>query len=416
MILRFIDNERVTKCLLWLILASAFYYPLSACAVVLFNLPSTVTNVMIRGLFALASVVLIIIYFLKKYRLKLTIPSVFLCFFWMFYFSKIIFDIQSGVYFSTYSNLYVYTYIIGNILIPLTTLILWGRDIDCTHLADYAFYLFVLTSSTILITVVIVSGGLDFSIFLNRTQLQVGADDNVILNPIMIGFHGEALIIIALYKILLDNNVKYGLLFYPIVLLIGFTLILLGASRGPFVGVFLSIIVLLAYKYSQSKGKLVIIIKGLLIVVSLFYLLKILIGDVISIDDFYMFQRLTQFQEEGVGEEYRTIAIRWAWNDFLKNPIIGNHFVNSYDNFYPHNVFVELFMATGLVGFFLFLGFYHKVVIKYVLIVKTTKKDFFLLLIYTPIALLGFTSGSLFQSNDFWLFTVLVALKPFNLR
>ena len=106
--------------------------------------------------------------------------------------------------------------------------------------------------------------------------------------------------------------------------------------------------------------------------------------------------------EAGEKEE-RNYSIEYAWQDFKNNPVIGSQYVGTYDNFYPHNIIIEVFMATGIIGAFCFFMFIFGVVKKIILHYPINYHYLEFQYILIPTLFIGLTSGSLMFSSDLWL-------------
>jgi hypothetical protein len=415
---KLLSNERAGKICLWMFLFTCFYYPISASFILILNIPSTIVNIFIRAFCAFISLYLIFIWTLNNNKkLKFKYPIWFLLLFWIFYSIRIIYDLNRGIKFGEYENTFVYGFAFGNILLPMLAILLWYKHLKTEKIPKLAFLLFSISNIMILINIIILNQGFDIALFLQRSELKSqssGDPGGNILNPISIGYYGELLVITSLYFSLLTKHKHFGFL-----AILGILLLLLGASRGPFVNCIFTILILLAYKYRISKSKLILTFRLTLVISLISIILSQTVGKTVSLDNFYMFDRLSQFVEnrQSNEEEYRDVGFASAWNDFLDSPIIGNQFVGTYDNFYPHNIFVELFMATGLLGVIIFSSFFFPLLMKMrKLFLQNSPATFFILLIFLPIILGSLFSGALFQAVELWLFSTLIIVHDFDLK
>ena len=124
---------------------------------------------------------------------------------------------------------------------------------------------------------------------------------------------------------------------------------------------------------------------------------------------------ITGFYDSGL-DEARRFSFYGAWNDFLTSPIIGNHFVGSYDNFYPHNIILEVMMSLGVVGLFIFLRIILRVYINFrnVFTGKFNTQTLHLFLFGLCFILISLTSGSIVASPEFWAFFILLSVIQDN--
>jgi oligosaccharide repeat unit polymerase len=372
----------------------------------------------IRGCCTLTALFLIVMgIFYQKEKPDFTIPVLFLLFFWFIYAVRIIYDINQGIKLSIYDSTYIYGFTFGNCLIPLIAIIFWAKYIDIFALPKALFIIFILSNIAILSTIIYYNNGFDVSIFLSRAQINSEElsrnQDNVILTPITIGYHGAFLIIVSLYYLSIEK--KRNTILCSLTLFLGLLNIILGASRGPFINCVLVLLVLFIYNYRISKSALSSMLKAFFFIVPLFIGFFVVLSKYIDLEDVQMFSRLFSFYESRQNNEAeeRDFLYNDAWGLFLQSPLIGKQFVtsNAVGNTYPHNIFLELLMALGLSGGIIF-GVFFFYVCKYLFQIfwNLRTKDILLLLIYLQIILGVLFSGTLLMSIDFWLFTALILM------
>jgi O-antigen ligase len=96
-----------------------------------------------------------------------------------------------------------------------------------------------------------------------------------------------------------------------------------------------------------------------------------------------------------------------CWNQFLSSPLWGSGIVEKNTGFYPHNVLLESFMSTGLIGGLIFIVLSLFLIQKSIFLLKNYALGWSgLLAIQYYIASLF--SGSLFGSSNMWLSMVFV--------
>lgn len=408
-----ISNEFIGNVCIWLILLSCFYYPIGAGIISFLKIPSTFVNIIIRSSFTLVSLILIFLWLIsnkKENKRKVPIDLFTISLFWIIYSIRIIYDTNNGITLLGYDNFYVYGFAFGSILIPMTSILCWGETIDLTKIPIILFWLLLICNICILLTIIQQSSSLDISIFLQRVQVNgVSGSEEAILNSITLSFYGELLALTSIFHLTIYKLINKFLLISS--LLLGLLLLIIGASRGPFLIFIVVSILILVYHFQLKKFNFAFIFK--IFIGFFFSILTIFIalGDKLTLDDFYIFQRLFTFYEERQNgeEDIRDILIKKAFNDFLNSPLIGKHFVSSYDNFYPHNIFVEVLMALGAVGAILFGTFLIRILVKLcIFFFSKNKYGFFILIIYVPVLLGNLFSSSLIFSVDFWLLSMLI--------
>jgi O-antigen ligase len=140
-----------------------------------------------------------------------------------------------------------------------------------------------------------------------------------------------------------------------IAFLLGFVNLLLGASRGPLASFFiLAILVLITHTYLTRKNLAYFLrlffVFILSAVLSLMYIVPLILSGKLSV-----INRTAQTLDKNLGEEVRAYQWRAAWEQIKTSPVWGERIVENYTNFYPHNFFIEIVLATGILGAILFM-------------------------------------------------------------
>lgn len=219
------------------------------------------------------------------------------------------------------------------------------------------------------------------------------------LNPISLGHIAASALLISLYqgKEPIFPSQRYfeiGVRSFGIVA--GGLLLFLSGSRGP----------LVAFGVATAL---------LLITRSLKQNIRIL--GFVSIVAFLFFQKITEVVAEfGATATYRIVnmaaaadaasesrleTFRGAWSQFLESPVLGSSLLEKTSNFYPHNVVLEGYMSTGLVGGTLLLA---ALIIGVTLSVRAQKfpEIGWIGLLFMQYAVGSMFSGSIYSSSTFW--------------
>lgn len=159
--------------------------------------------------------------------------------------------------------------------------------------------------------------------------------DNAIYFSRFIGM--LVLIILCVSRVRINN-----LLLYTLSVVIGFLLLFAGGSRGPVVSVL--VVFFIKQSYLVSKKKLLSIVIGVLFFISIGFFF---IGGYLFETDFYsiyarfdLFKSVSEFDFQ-----------------YLKGTGIGSYSLLIFGEdieYYPHNIFLELFLENGLIGVLLF--------------------------------------------------------------
>jgi O-antigen ligase len=107
------------------------------------------------------------------------------------------------------------------------------------------------------------------------------------------------------------------------------------------------------------------------------------------------------------GEQYsRSRVTRAAITQFMENPIFGSGMAEQETGDYPHNLWIEAFMATGVVGGVAMLVVTLKALKACMLVIKTQRQGAWVGLIFLQYLVAGLFSGAIWGSTAFWCFAV----------
>lgn len=342
-----------------------------------------------KTIYFLLLLIIVGIGFLKKSnaskQIKITFFPILFFSFVFFYFLRLVFDLyMAEIYHSIYTSkltyLIIYTYL---------TLIVWFI------VKDVEFNYSVVSKSSLLIGVfyTILSC---ISIY-NNFSLEVRVDATRGIDPIAFGHMGVIILSFALHLLL--NKKEYVWQFIGLIFLfIGSLVIVLSASKGPFLAA--SIVVLIFSFYSFRKF--------------FYFLLLIFLGSLYfpifsEIDSTLFYQRV--LSASNYSDETRSTLISQGISEFLSSPIVGSSFLlkeNSYKGEYVHNILVESFMATGLLGGGVFITIIF-MCFKYVFfLLKTSRIYFFYSLFFIDSVIYGFVSRSLINLSSIWISIIII--------
>ncbi|MDF7820176.1 O-antigen ligase family protein [Runella sp. MFBS21] len=279
------------------------------------------------------------------------------------------------------------------------------ESIDFSFLGKWLF-ISLLISNLQLLYYVANEIGFSSALFQNRIVVRKSDEtEGFILNPITFALVGQQLTVISISHLLFNHDLKEKKYLYYLSLTIGFILLVLGGSRGPMLNTFLVLSFFLLVKNIKTKS-LMNLFKYFIITIVIILILITFIDPQI-LESIEAFRRIitTVDNINNTDNEERVFEYAAAWNQFLENPLIGDQFVNNFDSYHAHNIFLEVLMATGLVGaffFFFFIRDYFKAIYK-IFFIDIPPSILSIYAISITIFLLGLTSGTLYLNLDLWL-------------
>tara|TARA_R110002072_G_scaffold258339_1_gene417010 strand:- start:9493 stop:10674 length:1182 start_codon:yes stop_codon:yes gene_type:complete len=181
----------------------------------------------------------------------------------------------------------------------------------------------------------------------SRINLLTYETEEAVISPLALSYSGALTFLLCLYR-LLYTNLRGVTLFYILLTMIASSLIfLLGSTRGALLAVLLGAIAFIYFSNAKRK----------IFFVFLFAALTPLIIYAIEFTGSSIIERTISSYETG-DTSGREKLWSEAFQEFLNYPILGGRIEVS--GIYPHNIFLEVMMATGLLGLILFLYFFFK--------------------------------------------------------
>lgn len=230
------------------------------------------------------------------------------------------------------------------------------------------------------------------------------------VNPIALGAFFSTTFIVGVSFLLNKNRTLMQKFYAAFICLLCAVFIFFSGSRGALISLLLT---LLTYIIFSSKNKVInfifIVSSVLLVIPFVIYIADEFFN---GIDVFRGF--LSVGQTTDMSSQLRLMSYKHAVEQFVDNPILGDLLVERVTVYYPHNIFLEILMALGLLGglpFFLYIaGVFY-------LSIKLMRKSGFgalvSLLWLQQLYSLQF-SGSVFYNYQFWSYSIVVGIMYFS--
>ncbi|WP_457653752.1 O-antigen ligase family protein [Rhodocaloribacter sp.] len=254
--------------------------------------------------------------------------------FWSLYIVRMI--VETSFDYNPYLSLpwyEYYLYAIGTCLIPMVAFM----GVQDDELSDYI--LKGLLAVLLIISIIGLYNNL-VNIRVGSTTYQRGA--SAVLGGIWFGHIGSSLCLLSLYNIITSKPGqiwKIGIGVFMIA--IGIIVIGVSLTRAAFFVLLVGLLFMIGIEFLKGSTKTVFRLTGLTLMGSLV---------VISyVDSFFQrfVMRIEQLPQQRIG---RLEKFQGAWVEFSNHPIFGSGLELSSIHQYPHNIFLEAFMATGALG------------------------------------------------------------------
>ena len=395
------DNKLSNSLNLSLVLC-LYLYPITSCVVYLFELNSSILNIVFK---AFTFVIYFICFFRvvfhnkKLYILNISLFLLLIIYSFRLLVDVFIYDLQHELYSSSYLLLYFFLLT----FLPVYNFIKSGYHLNISKFIKYSGILLIIIN--ILYIFVAIDDNFSLSyLFSSRVNIIGEQEELSIINPIVIGIFGCAIMLYSLYNYLFYTKTFFLSI---IMFLLGAVNILFSASRGPlFITLLLVLLMLFMFFKSKNNGLKTFLSLLALIPTSIYFILPFF-----DKYNFFLFERIESFFSSG--KEIRNIIVNNAITDFLNNPIFGLHIFDSITNAFPHNIFIDALMSCGFLGgiliIFSFIPFFKYIF--FLLLKKNNYENGLLFFILSPFVLIGLTSGSFLFMPEFWVALSVLSVK-----
>jgi len=218
-----------------------------------------------------------------------------------------------------------------------------------------------------------------------------------IISPLLLSYSGALIIGISLSKMLFDNVTAKETMYLGFAFLLGLVPFFLGASRGSVIALILPFFFIFMSKLSRK-----IKIKTFLIVF-FFLLIVIYLANYFGTGVFLRLLRILEDIQHGSSSVSRIEIWSNSLYQFLSAPLFGSSIgMEMKGHSYPHNIFLEVLMSTGLIGFLPFGLLVIYGIHKSFLIVKYRTEYIWIFILFWQGLILHSFSGTLYNAVFFW--------------
>ena len=378
------------------------------------KLPSQPFSIVFRLIYLSMALYLILIVLARRKHYLWNFGIFCILAFWLFYAGRVVYDIGflslNELAQPRQSKFYYFTWIFGSGLIPVLGIVFTAKYIN---LKRDAWLIYLFSGLQIAVSVFLFVTTFDsITESMLRFRVSIANEEGNILNPITMGRFGTIAILLGIGNLLLNKKLRYNRLLSWMLILSGLFFIVMGGSRGPILAFSTGLLALLYFHFSQQRKTVLFLLKWGIGIFLFILAIAIFLVPRINPEDFAALSRMAELTE-GNEKEERNISWTNAWNQFLESPVLGDQMFERYWWQYPHNVILESFMATGLVGGIIFCCFFF-----YCLYKIYSFKGY--PLYYTTLGMIGLVtlvssmfSGGLYFNSEFWSMTaLLVGIKP----
>lgn len=354
-------------------------------------------NILYRIIMLLLSVVILITtLFSKKFDYRVVKEYQLFIAFWVIYSLFLLKDIYiDSVKLAPNKSFSEYIqFAFGVVLIPCLALIVIDyKKLNFKNILNTIYYIvFVL----LLISLVLRSNS-------NVIGRNVGDAE---IGVLVYGQYGTLLALLSIYKLSVEKKGLFSLL-YSFGIILGTLIIFVSASRSPFIALILSTIYFFVMR-KGTKGLFYLSIPAIFITVFFFQIMEFF-GSIFKSN--FLSRLSSTFESDNEREKLFNVA----FNEFMDNPFFGKNFViqtKPYVGSYPHNLFVEGFMATGfLVGSILVVLFLSTIFKIGKFVIQKNHYTGWIPMILCQFFIFSMFSNNIYSNNLLWYLLILTIIS-----
>ena len=383
----------------YIIAWSIIGFPLLALVTTALGVPTTILSIIFRTFAALGALFLT---FLKVQPTNRAVTFLFLAF-WVVYFSRLTFTTAFDPSSLTRPLSYYWIWSFGTCFLPALSIVLTFEPEVKDRLG---FPLLLLVVIALFLAVVFggtsVRGGGDSIVEIGRLNIDS-------LNPISMGHLGVTGVLIGICAFLSGQLRSSMLPLAIIAMLFGGATTILANSRGPLLAMAACLAILIFAGVRRRRTYAF----GVLFVV-LLVLIAVNQQEAIYGGDGVLWRFQAYFLGVDQSSNLRVIAFEGAVTQFLESPIWGDAIEERITGFYPHNVVLEAFMATGIAGGVPFTVLLLGTIGRAWVLVRQGSKQMWIGILAVQYITAGLFSGAIYSSNTMWVLVALTLSLPLN--
>lgn len=310
-------------------------FPFLAVAANSLGLSSTLFSIIFRGL--TASIAMLII--LRTSARRSWGITVFL-FFWAVYFCRVSVESLLNPTDLYHPVSFYWIWGVGVCFLPALCALSYRHADEVKNLQKHLGIIGVLACFLLLVN------GSTSMMFANGDIVDIERLNSTSLNPISAGHLGVTTALVGICSVLIGSKSRLSAAFWVLVIGIGVSLALMANSRGPIV----AFMACMAFIFlAKAHRKRTYIISALFLIFAIYFSFSKSGVDTLNLSA--VANRFgASVSAEDASSTGRLLAYKGAVSQFLESPIIGDALEEKSTGFYPHNIILEAFMATGLVG------------------------------------------------------------------
>jgi O-antigen ligase len=223
-------------------------------------------------------------------------------------------------------------------------------------------------------------------------------DDYKYLSDLALSYSASLIMGLSIFNIFYQKDKLVIKLMYLLIIIVSLIPFLLGSSRGAVFSLLFPFVFFVFFKRGKSLSRSILITFSFIS----FSIIAFFIAENFGSSAFTRVFTIASDIDSGSDSAARLDIWYTSILQFYDNPIFGDYVLNRKWNFYPHNLFVEILMATGILGFLPFCILIFLAFRKTIKIIKYNPEESWVTIIFLQGFVMGSFSGSVTDNIIFW--------------
>jgi hypothetical protein len=380
---------------------SLFGYEVIAAFSTIAGVVSTPYAIAMRGLVVFTSLAVIVYNVSKSCKQLKNNTLAFGSFlFWVLYLFRIFYSTAFSTEVLAYNWTYYWIWSVGACLVPITAILL--MEISTLQFVKFFKYSYLILMVCGL-AATFKGSGLELDgdgELAEKGRLVVAA-----LNPISMGQLGASILILSIWALCFKfQQISFTVkLLVLINIAIGAYLIVGSNSRGPLLSALACMLYMILFSSRKIKFYITTIL-GIFIII--FPIIALYVEDNYGFSTYSRIVGENQIESESTTN--RLDRYYSVWSDFVQNPLFGSGLEEPIFGGYPHNIFVEGYMSTGIIGGTLLTMIMLLTTIHSIKIYKHNAAYSWISLIFVQYITSAQFSGAIYASTHLWITVTLI--------
>jgi O-antigen ligase len=390
----------------WLVALTLAGYPLIAGVGLWLDVDARMVSVPFRAVVVFLAVVSIVSTFRQNLVPRRSWRWGGLALFWFLYLSRLAYDFLWNNTRTLVSPELYWLFAVGVTLLPMMGAIRAASVVTLDAL-ERTIWRVQFAAAVVAVTGILAAAGRGAT----SAALATGRFGIEALNPISVGQLGGALLLLSTHRLLRPRatGVRRNMLAI-VAAALGLVILVGSGSRGPIAATSVALIVLALvsrqFRGMRSRIPALIVLAAVL---STGWVLAQRVNETLGVS---AVERVAALADPAAdeGSRERILRLKNGFAQFAEHPIIGSGIVEQTTQDYPHNVAIEAFMATGLLGGLVFVGLIAGALALALASLRNQSAETtgWLPLLMVQSVILSLTSGAIAFSADLWCLLAIV--------